>query len=706
MEGTFTTQVGSRTITFETGNLAKQADGAVTVRCGDSLVLVTAVAKKGQIKNAEFFPLTVDVEERMYAAGKIPGGFLKREGRPSDMAILTARLIDRPIRPSFPDGFVTDVQVIATILSADMVNPPDVLAMVGASAALTISDIPFNGPLAAVRVGIIDDNPVFNPTYEELRESTIDIIVSGNKENILMVEGEACELDESTMLNTLKEAHEVIKQMIAAQEEFREKVGVPKREFEPQVIDEELTAEVKAFAMERMKNALQIMDRDERRAALDEVSAAAEQEFADRWEEQSWDIKQILKKIEKNEFRRQILDEDKRADGRKPDEIRPITCEVGLLPRAHGSGLFTRGQTQVLTALTLGAVSEVQRLDGLGVEESKRFLHHYNFPPFSTGETGFMRGPKRREIGHGALAEGALLPVIPEEAEFPYTVRLVSEVLESNGSSSMASVCASTLALLDAGVPIKEPVAGIAMGFIQEGDKHAVLTDIMGSEDFMGDMDFKIAGTKNGITAWQMDVKVEGIPFASLEVALEQAKKARLFILGKIAEVLPETRSELSPYAPRVITMTIPTDKIREVIGPGGKMIRSIIEETGADIDIEDDGRVFITAKDLETAQQTQEIIERLTAPPKPVKVGEQYMGTVVSITPFGAFVEVVPGRDGLVHISRLADHRVNKVEDVVKVGQKLLVDVIGVDPQGKISLAVAGVKAKSGGRGDTRRQS
>lgn len=695
---TISTEVNGKTLTLETGNLAKQASGAVTVQCGDSLVLVTAVAKEELIKNAEFFPLTVDVEERMYAAGKIPGGFLKREGRPSEVSILTARLIDRPIRPSFPDGFITDVHIIATILSADQINPPDVLAMVGASAALSISDIPFNGPLAALRVGIVDDQVVFNPTYEELTRSRIDVIVAGSKDEIIMVEGEADEVDEATMLDAINKASIEIKKLIDVQEQFVQQFGLPKREFEPQNVDEKLKNEVLEFIKNDIKDAMSKINRSERKQALKVIQESVEEKFADSFEEHGWDIRKALYDAEKKEMRRLITNEGHRVDGRTPEEIRPISCEVTLLPRAHGSGLFTRGQTQVLSALTLGAMGEVQKIDGLGVEEFKRFIHHYNFPPFSTGETGFMRGPKRREIGHGALVESALFPVIPDEEQFPYAIRLVSEVLESNGSSSMASVCAGSLALMDAGVPIKQPVSGIAMGLIKEDDKEVVLTDIMGIEDFMGDMDFKIAGTKNGITAWQMDAKIGGISFESISKALEQAKTARLFILDKMAEVLSETRPELSKYAPRVITITIPTDKIREVIGPGGKMIRSIIDETGAAIDIEDTGQVFITGKDVATAEKAREIIERLTAPPKPVTAGEQYTGTVVSIAPFGAFVEIMPGRDGLVHISKLAPHRVEKVEDVVKIGQKLLVDVIGVDNQGRVSLAVAGVRsAKSG---------
>ncbi len=680
-------EVDGKTLSFETGKLAKQASGAVTVRLGDSLVLVTVVGGNEPETPLDFFPLTVDVEERMYAAGKIPGGFLKREGRPSENSILTARLIDRPIRPSFPKGYTANVHVIATVLSADMINPPDVLAMNGASAAISLSDLPFKGPLAAVRIGLVDGKVVINPTYEELAQSKIDVIVAGNKEEILMVEGEADEVDEEIMLGALEDARAALDKIIAAQEKFAAQAGVPKREFVAPAMDDAFYNEVLDFVAGDTATAMMITGRKERRTALAEIAAKAHEKFAEQGDEKTRELKSALYDAEKKEFRRNIVENGRRADGRGLTEIRPITCEVGLLPRAHGSGLFTRGETQVLTALTLGSIGEVQKVDGLGIETSKRFLHHYNFPPFSTGETGFMRGPKRREIGHGALVESAMYPMIPLDETFQFTVRLVSEVLESNGSSSMASVCASTLALMDAGVPIKEPVAGIAMGFIKEGDKEAILTDIMGSEDFMGDMDFKIAGTKNGITAWQMDAKIGGISHATISQALAQAKDARMAILKMITDTIPAPRAEMSQYAPRLIIVTVPTDKIREIIGPGGKMIRSIVEETGAQIDIEDDGRVFITARDVESGEKAKAMIDRITAPPAPVNVGEEFVGPVVTVAPFGAFVELMPGRDGLIHISKLASRRIDRVEDVVNVGDKVHVKVVGVDERGKVSL-------------------
>jgi len=680
-------EVDGKTLFFETGKLAKQASGAVTVRCGDSMVLVTVVGGKEPETPLDFFPLTVDVEERMYAAGKIPGGFLKREGRPSENSILTARLIDRPIRPSFPKGYTANVHVIVTVLSADMINPPDVLAMNGASAAISLSDLPFKGPLAAVRIGLVDGKVVINPTYEELAQSKIDVIVAGNKEEILMVEGEADEVDEDIMLGALDDARAALDKIIEAQEKFAAAAGVPKKEFVAPARDDAFYNRVTDYVAGDMAKAMQITDRKERRVALGEIASKAKEEFADQAEDKAGELKSALYDAEKKEFRRIIVEDRRRADGRGLTDIRKITCEVGLLPRAHGSGLFTRGETQVLTALTLGAIGEVQKVDGLGIETSKRFLHHYNFPPFSTGETGFMRGPKRREIGHGALVESALYPMIPLDETFQFTVRLVSEVLESNGSSSMASVCASSLALMDAGVPIKEPVAGIAMGFVKEGDKEAILTDIMGSEDFMGDMDFKIAGTKNGITAWQMDAKIGGISHATIGTALAQAKDARMAILKMITDTIPAPRAEMSQYAPRLIIVTVPTDKIREIIGPGGKMIRSITEETGASIDIEDDGRVFITARDVESGEKAKAMIDRITAPPAPVNVGEEFVGPVVTVAPFGAFVELMPGRDGLIHISKLASRRIDRVEDVVKVGDKVHVKVVGVDERGKVSL-------------------
>ena len=681
-------ELAGRTLTIETGSLARQADGAVTVRCGDTIVLVAAVGSKEPREGVDFFPLVVDVEERMYAAGKIPGGFIKREGRPSEKSILNARLIDRPIRPSFPKNFRNELQIISTVLSVDQINPPDVLGLVGASAALTISDIPFANPVGAVRVGRVDDRWIINPTFQELEQSVLDLIIAGNKDAILMVEAEASEVSEDLILEALLYGHEAIKTIIENLENFRETVGIPKWELVVSEIDETIKNEVRELALEKVREVLKIHEKQSRE---DQVKQLREQTVAEILEkspeacEKEKDIRAAFAQLEKDETRRMVLEENIRADGRGLDEIRPISCGVAVLPRTHGSGLFTRGQTQVLSILTLGTVSQGQMVDGIGIEESKRFMHHYNFPPFCTGDIGMMRGPRRREIGHGALVERALVAVIPDESEFPYTVRLVSEVLESNGSSSMASVCASTMALMDAGVPIKAPVAGIAMGLVKEDDKVAVLTDILGMEDALGDMDFKVAGTEQGVTALQMDMKVEGVDSEILREALGKARSARLFILDKIKEVIPAPREDISEFAPRIITLKIAQDKIREVIGPGGKIIRSIIEETGATIDIEDDGTVFIASRDELSAEKARQMIEMIT---KDAKRGDQYLGTVTKTTNFGAFVEILPGKEGLVHISRLAKGRVAKVEDVVNVGDKILVEVVDIDRQNRISLA------------------
>jgi len=677
-----------RPLIIETGELAKQASGAVTVRCGDTMVLVTVVSSKEPLEGVDFFPLVVDVEEKMYAAGKIPGGFIKREGRPSEKSILNARLVDRPIRPSFPKDFRYEIQIIATVLSVDLENPPDVLALIGASVALTLSDIPFDNPIAGVRVGNVNDEWVINPTFQELESSSIDLIVAGNKNAVLMVEAGASEVSEELVVEALERGHDAIKAIIEDLEKFRETAGVPKRELVLAEMDKEIMEEVKKLSFPKIKDAFKITDKKSREEAMnrarDEVKEAM---LADSEEagEKEREIEAAFSKLEKEEARRMILEDNVRVDGRGLDEIRPISCRVSYLPRTHGTGLFTRGQTQVLTVLTLGTVSENQRLDGLGIEESKRFMHQYNFPPFSTGEIGMMRGPRRREIGHGALVERALVPVIPEESEFPYTIRIVSEVLESNGSSSMASVCGSTLALMDAGVPIKAPVAGIAMGLIKEDEKHAVITDILGMEDALGDMDFKVAGTEKGINALQMDMKVEGLRYEVLKEALEKAKNARLFVLEKIKDAISQPREELSEFAPRIITIKIEQDKIRDVIGPGGKIIRGIIDETGATIDIQDDGTIFVGSKDEASGEKAKEIIELLT---KDAEIGDQYMGTVTKTTAFGAFVEILPGKEGLVHISKLAKQRIAKVEDVVKTGDKILVKVIDIDRQNRISLS------------------
>lgn len=669
---------------LETGELAKQAGGAVVVRQGDSVVLVTAVASK-ESKDLDFFPLTVDFEERMYAAGKLPGGFIKREARPSEKAILTARMIDRPIRAAFADGFRNEVQIIATVLSADQEHQVDVISIMGASAALMIAGIPFEGPLAGVRIARTPDGEwLVNPTFEETEASDIDLVVAGSKDAIFMVEAGAKMVSEKDMLAALEFAQTAIAEFCAVQERFLSRIDITPMEVELDEPPAELWARIRELGADKMREALHNPDKHARMDAVaavkDEIKATfSDEELAVHGKH----IKALLKRLEKETMRAMVLDEGERADGRGLTDIRPIFCVAGYLPRSHGSGLFTRGQTQVLSVLTLGMLSEWQRIDTIDVMEGKRYLHHYNFPPFCTGEIGFMRGPKRRDIGHGALAERALLPVIPPEEEFPYTIRIVSEVLESNGSSSMASVCGSTLALMDAGVPIKAPVSGVAMGLIKEGDRVAILTDIQGLEDFLGDMDFKVAGTADGITALQMDNKAKGLSVDILRQALMQAKEARSFILDKMLEAIPESRPNLSPYAPRVITIKIPIDKIRDVIGPGGKMIRSIIEATGAEIDVNDDGTVYVASRDAGGL----EAVERIKQLTHDVEVGERYIGRVVAIQPFGAFVELLPGRDGLLHISRMAKGRLAKVEDVLNVGDEVEVVVLEIDDRGKVSL-------------------
>ncbi len=671
--------------TLETGELAKQAGGAVVVRQGDTMVLVTATASKFP-KDLDFFPLTVDFEERMYAAGKLPGGFIKRESRPSEKATLTARMIDRPIRSSFADGFRNEVQVIATVLSADQTHQPDVISIMGASAALLAAGIPFEGPLAGVRICRDSETGEFlvNPTFDEAEMSDLDLVVAGSKDAVYMLEAGCNEVTEEDMLDALMFAQEAIGAFCDVQERFLAKVDITPMDVKLQVIDPALIDRIFAAGSEKMNAALHNADKH---ARMDAVQAVKDELLATFTEEElaadGKDIKAVLKQLEKKTMRAMVLTEGERADGRKLDEVRQISNTAGYLPRAHGSGLFTRGQTQVLSVLTLGMLSEWQRLDTIDVSEGKRYIHHYNFPPFSTGETGFMRGPKRRDIGHGALAERALLPVIPAEEEFPYTIRIVSEVLESNGSSSMGSVCGSTLALMDAGVPIKAPVSGIAMGLIKEGDDVAVLTDIQGLEDFLGDMDFKVAGTPNGITAMQMDNKAKGLSLEILTKALMQAKEGRAFILGKMLEEISEAREQMSEFAPRIITIKIPADKIREVIGSGGKVIRGIQADTGAQIDIQEDGTIFIASRDL----GGEEAVRRIQAIVKEPEIGEEYHGRVVAIQPFGAFVELLPGKDGLLHISRVAKGRVGKVEDVLNIGDEVHVKIIEIDDRGKVSL-------------------
>lgn len=684
-------ELAGRPLTLEFGKYAKQANGSVLVRYGDTAVLVTATASDQPREGIDFFPLTVDVEERQYAAGRIPGNFFRREGRPTERAILAARLTDRPIRPLFDEGFRNDVQVIATIFSVDLDNSPEICSMIGASAALTMSDIPFQGPIGAVEVGLSAEGElILNPTREQIEQGHLKLTVAGTRDAVLMVEAGAGEVPEETMLEAILFGHRAIVELVHFQDRIRAEIGKAKREIPLYTIDEVLEQEVRALATEPLRRAVMNPDKQAREAATQAVQDDVRTRLQETYPEQGKDIDHILRKILKEEVRRGILDHGIRPDGRAVDEIRPISCEVGLLPRVHGSGLFTRGQTQVLTAATLGAVGDEQMLDSLGVEEYKRYMHHYNFPPYSVGETRPLRGPGRREIGHGALAERALEPVIPAEEQFPYTIRLVSEVLESNGSTSMASVCGSTLALMDAGVPIKAPVAGVAMGLVGDGQRFAVLTDIQGIEDALGDMDFKVAGTASGVTALQMDIKISGVNREILQRALEQARKGRLFILDKMLATLPEPRRELSPYAPRIFIMEIDPDKIRYVIGPGGKTINKIIEETKigdrkVDINIENDGKVYIAAVNLEAAQKTIKMIEDLT---RDVEVGGVYTGKVVRIMKFGAFVEILPGQEGMVHISELALERVNRVEDAVKIGDLIKVKVTEIDELGRINLS------------------
>ncbi|MGB9678620.1 MAG: polyribonucleotide nucleotidyltransferase [Thermoanaerobacteraceae bacterium] len=685
MERNFEIELNGKKLIVQTGKLAQLANGSALVRYGDTVVLVTACASKEPREGIDFFPLSVDYEERLYSVGKIPGGFIKREGKPTEKAILTSRLIDRPIRPLFPHGFRNDVQVVATVLSVDPDVQPEIVAMIGSSVALSISDIPFNGPTGSVSVALIDDDFILNPNQEQREKSKLHLIVSGTKDAVMMVEAGAEEVPEETMLNAIMFAHENIKNIVFFIENIVKEVGVPKSEVVLHEVDQELDAKVREYATEKIYKALRTEEKKERNDNIDKVEEEVLEYFKDQYPDNLADIDEILYNITKEQMRKMITNEKIRVDGRGLDEIRPITCETGVLPRTHGSAIFTRGQTQVMTVATLGPLGDIQILDGLGDEESKRYMHHYNFPPFSVGETKPLRGPGRREIGHGALAERALEPMIPTEDEFPYTIRLVSEVLSSNGSTSQASVCGSTLALMDAGVPIKAPVAGVAMGLIKEKDVVSVLTDIQGIEDFLGDMDFKVAGTEKGITAIQMDIKIAGIDKSILSMALEKARIGRLYILSKMLEAIKEPRKELSVYAPRIIRMFIDPEKIRDIIGPGGKTINKIIAETGVKIDIEDDGRLFITSLDLNSGDKAKRIIEAIT---KEIEVGSIYLGKVLRITNFGAFVEIAPGKEGLVHISKLSKKHVEKVEDVVKVGDDILVKVTEIDKQGRINLS------------------
>jgi polyribonucleotide nucleotidyltransferase len=680
-------QLGGRTLTLETGRLAKQANAAVMVRYGDTAVLCTVTASS-EPKDLDFFPLTVNYEEKLYAVGKIPGGFIKREGRPSEKAILASRLTDRPIRPLFPEGFRNDVQIVNLVMSVDQDCQPEIAAMIGTSAALSISDVPFNGPIGGVAVGRINGEFVINPDIAQQEQSDIYVVVAGTKDAIMMVEAEANEVPEEVMLEAIMFGHEEIQKIVATIEQFVNIAGKEKMEVVLHAVNSDVNAVVREFAQSRLVEAVKIAEKHERQDAIDAINNETVAHFEEKYIESPElldDVKEVLHDIVKEEVRRLITHDKVRPDGRKLDEIRPIECDTNLLPRTHGSGLFTRGQTQALSICTLGALGDVQILDGIHLEESKRFMHHYNFPPFSVGEARPLRPPGRREIGHGALGERALSKVIPNETEFPYTIRLVSEVLESNGSTSQASICASTLAMMDAGVPIKAPVAGVAMGLIKDGEHVSILTDIQGMEDHLGDMDFKVAGTAEGVTAIQMDIKIDGIDRQILSDALSQAKEGRMFILSKMMERINKPNESLSKYAPKITTMNINPDKIRDVIGAGGKIINKIIEETGVKIDIEQDGRVFIASTDEAMNNKARSIIEGIV---KEVVIGEIYIGTVKRIEKFGAFVEILPGKDGLVHISQLSTERVAKVEDVVAIGDSITVKVTEIDQQGRINLS------------------
>ena len=679
-------EIGGRTLTVETGQVAQQASGAVTVRSGDTMLLVTATMAASPREGIDFFPLTCDYEEKLYAAGKIPGGFIRREGRPSEQAILNSRLIDRPIRPLFSKDFRNDVQVIATVLSVDQESDPAILAINGASLALSISSIPFQGPIGAVRMGRIDGALTVNPPVDRMDESDLDLVVAGTKEAIIMVEAGAKEVPEEAIVEALRLAHAEIVRLCEWQEAFAREVGKPKTEVPESPKDAEVDHAVDEYLAERLDNALFNPNKALRESALDDLKKETINELSPRFVDRLPYLSKSFDAKVKERVRAKILDEGLRPDGRKTTEIRPISCAVGLLPRTHGSALFTRGQTQALSIVTLGSIGDKQKLDGLGMEESKRFMHHYNFPPFSVGEARPLRSPGRREIGHGALAERALSAVVPSEEEFPYTIRLVTEILSSNGSTSMASVCGSSMAMMDAGVPTRAQVAGIAMGLITGHGKVAVLSDIQGIEDALGDMDFKVAGTRKGVTAMQMDMKIKGISIETMAGAIQQAKDGRFFIMDKMDATISAPRESMSRYAPRMLTIQIHPDKIREVIGPGGKMIRKIIEDSGvASIDIEDDGRVVIGSVNGDAAAKAEQMIRDLTGD---VEVGKNYMGKVVRVMPFGAFVQILPNVDGLVHISQLAEERVGRVEDVANVGDEMEVKVTEVDRQGRVNLS------------------
>ncbi len=678
--------LGRQSIIVETGRMAKQADGACTVQLGGTVVLVAAVCSKEVRENVDFFPLTCEYQEKTYAAGKIPGGFFKREGRPSEKEILTARLIDRPIRPLFPKGFINEMQIVAIVISSDSENDSDVLAMLGASAALTISDIPFAGPIAAVRVGRIDGKFVINPTFKELVSSDIDLVVSGNRTSVLMVESGSNELAEEILLEAIKFGHSQMQVLIDLQEEMASACGKPKREISLHKADDELIKKVKEFSVARLDEINMLNTKEQREEAMDQLGKELIEKFATEDSDYTEkDVKYALYEAEKEEVRKFIIEKKRRVDGRKFDEIRPITCEVGVLPRTHGSGLFTRGQTQSLSVTTLGTSADEQMIDALEGETQKSFMLHYNFPPFSVGEVRPIRGPGRREIGHGALAERALKPVMPSKEEFPYTVRIVSDILESNGSSSMATVCASTLSLMDAGVPIRNPVSGIAIGLVKEKNETIILTDIGGVEDHYGDMDFKVAGSEKGVTALQMDLKIRGIGYDVIKEALAIGKSARLEILKKMIHTIAQPKTSVSAYAPRIVVLKISTEKIGEVIGPGGKVIKKIILDTGATIDIDDDGTVQVAGSDPAAIEKAVAIIKGITEEPE---VGRVYRGKVKRIMNFGAFCEILPGKEGLVHVSELANKFVKNVEDVVKLGDEIDVKLVEIDEQGRLNLS------------------
>lgn len=683
----FELKIGKEKVVFETGALCEQANGSCLVRCGETVVMVNTTMSKAPRPGIDFFPLAVDYEEKMYSVGKIPGGFKKREGRPSDKAILTSRLIDRPLRPLFPKGFYHDVCVVVTVLSVDPDHAPEVLGMLGSSFALSISDIPFQGPTGSVQVGLVDGKFVLNPNQAEREASRLHLTVSGTDEAVLMVEAGAKEVPEETMLDAIMFAHEEIKKIVKFIKKVKKEIGKPLcTKLVYDIVPEEIDKAVRAYADKLLDHALDTFDREERQNRQEEVDSEVKAHFAEIFPDSAKAIGDVLYKMTKEKVRAKILNKGIRPDGRKLTEIRPIWSEVGVLPRVHGSAVFTRGQTQVLTSLTLGTVSDMQKLEGLDDEEVNRYVHHYNMPPYATGEARQLKSPGRREIGHGALAERALEPVIPSEEEFPYALRLVSEVTSSNGSSSMASVCGSTLALMDGGVPISSPVAGIAMGLIKDDNSHkvAVLSDIQGLEDFLGDMDFKVTGTEKGVTAIQMDIKIKGIDKNILQTALGQAREGRMFIMNKLLETIKEPRKELSKYAPKIISFMIDPDKIKDVIGSGGKTINKIIDETGVKIDIEDNGQVFIASEDTAKAERAKAIVLAIV---EDLEVGKTYEGTVARIMSFGAFVEVMGGKEGMIHISKLSSKRVEKVEDVVKIGDKVQVEVIKIDEKGRVDM-------------------